>query len=91
MQAISQLLNHIYHGLNRKAPTVALYIDFKKALDCLQFPILIGKLQKMNLEEGAVNWLKDRHGGLGRDSWYLHVNVYPQMALYSIKTYFMTI
>ena len=20
---------------------------------------------------------KDRHGGFGRDSWYLHVNVYP--------------
>ena len=27
--------------------------------------------------QGAGCTLKDRHGGLGRDSWYLHVNVYP--------------
>ena len=38
-----------------------------------------------------ISFIKDRHGGLGRDSWYLRGNVYPKMALYSIKTYFITI
>ena len=26
---------------------------------------------------GSKNRFKDRHGGFGRDSWYLRVNVYP--------------
>ena len=35
--------------------------------------------------------IKDRHGGLGHDSWLLHVNVYPQKFPKSIKTYFIPI
>ena len=25
----------------------------------------------------SSDYIKDRHGGLGRDSWLLHVNAYP--------------
>ena len=45
--------------LNKKVKTVAIFIDFKKAFDCLQFPILISKLTKLGLHQDTVDWLRD--------------------------------
>ena len=57
--AITQLLNSIHTGLNRKMSTVALFVDFKKAFDCLQYGILYTKLEKLGLPSGTMNWIKD--------------------------------
>ena len=62
--AISQLLNQIYTNINRSAITAAIYVDFSKAFNCVQHPILLEKLNKMDLHHNVVTWissyLKDR-------------------------------
>ena len=57
--AVTQFLNHVNLALNRKNPTIALFIDFKKAFDCLQYPQLFQKLGKLNLNQTVINWIKD--------------------------------
>ena len=43
VHAIAQLTNHINKKLDAKLPTVAVFIDFKKAFDCVQHPVLLEK------------------------------------------------
>ena len=57
--AVTQLLNHVNLNLNKSIPTVALFIDFRKAFDCLQHPTLLAKLQTLNLSPETVGWLQD--------------------------------
>ena len=45
IQAIAELTNSIHTGFNNGKKTVALFIDFKKAFDCVQHPILMHKLK----------------------------------------------
>ena len=58
IHAITQLLNHINIGLNKGAPTLALFIDFRKAFDCLQYNKLVNKLRCMNLSPDTIEWVK---------------------------------
>ena len=71
IHAIYQLLNHINVKLNNRIPTVALFIDFRKALDCLQFPILLEKIQNLNLDADTVHWISNY---LSNRSQYVKVN-----------------
>ena len=57
--AITELLNQININLNKRTPTVALYIDFRKAFDCLQYPILITKLETLGLHKNIIDWIHD--------------------------------
>ena len=57
--AVTELLNYINKNMNKRAPTVALFIDFKKAFDCLQYPILLKKLQGLTLGPEVIDWLKN--------------------------------
>ena len=59
LHAVTQVVNHVGNNLNKKIRTVAIFIDFKKAFDCLQFPVLITKLSKLGLHQDTVEWLKD--------------------------------
>ena len=59
LHAVTQLVNHIALNLNNQTPTVALFIDFRKAFDCLQYPTLLAKLASLNLSKQTVDWLKD--------------------------------
>ena len=58
-QTITQVLNHIYTNFNCRTPTVALFIDFRKAFDCLQYPTLLAKLKRLKLAESTLNWIAD--------------------------------
>ena len=58
-QAITQLLNHVNHSLNNSTPTVALFINFKKAFDCLRYPTLLEKLKTFKLGDVVVSWVKN--------------------------------
>ena len=58
-QAIAQPLNHVDFNLNRKMKTVTLYIDFKKAFDCLQYTVLLRKLELLHMGFDTLNWIKD--------------------------------
>ena len=57
MQAISQLLGHVNSSMNAGSSTVALFIDFKKAFDCLQYPVLMNKAKAHNFSEQVLDWL----------------------------------
>ena len=55
--AISQVLNQIYTTMNRSAVTVAVYIDFSKAFNCVQHPTLLRKLYDLNLGSDTIQWI----------------------------------
>ena len=57
--AITQLLNHINHNLNNRIPTLAIFIDFQKAFDCLRYPTLLAKLTTLGLGNDIVSWIRD--------------------------------
>ena len=55
--AISQLLNQVYTNINRSVITAAVYVDFSKAFNCVQHPILMDKLGKLNLHHTVLAWI----------------------------------
>ena len=57
VHSIAQLTNYIYKRLDEKSPTLAVFIDFKKAFDCVQHPVLLDKLKTMNLDVSMTNWI----------------------------------
>ena len=59
LQAITQLLGHVNSKMNVGSSTVALFIDFRKAFDCLQYPILLAKIKALNFSQQIVDWLED--------------------------------
>ena len=59
VHSIAQLTNYIYRDLDEKSPTLAVFIDFKKAFDCVQHPVLLKKLEAMNLDVLGIDWIKD--------------------------------
>ena len=58
MYAVTQIVNHVSEGLNKRAKTVALFIDFKKAFDSLQYDVLMTKLETSNLHKSTADWIK---------------------------------
>ena len=59
MHAITELTDHINTKLNMKEKTVALFIDFKKAFDCVQYSVLLQKLKNMGFSQQTVQWMND--------------------------------
>ena len=59
MHAVSCLANHVNISMNKSAVTVAIFIDFKKAFDCVQHEILLRKLSTLNLNGDSLQWVKD--------------------------------
>ena len=43
VHAIAQLTSHINKKLDAKLPTIAVFMDFRKAFDCVQHPVLLDK------------------------------------------------
>ena len=62
-------------GINLKWSVQAKLAIPAVALDLSTSPCLKNSL--LNLNGPISKTFKDRHGGLGRDSWLLHVNAYP--------------
>ena len=58
VHAVAQLTTHINKKLDVKLPTLAVFIDFKKAFDCVQHPVLLSKLKNMNLDDSVINWVR---------------------------------
>ena len=44
--------------LDAKLPTLATYVDFKKAFDCVQHPILLQKLSQAGFGTAVVDWVR---------------------------------
>ena len=49
---------------------------FSRAVNAKSIGTFMGDYYKRAVSV-TTKYVKDRHGGLGRDSWLLHVNVYP--------------
>ena len=64
IHAILQLVNHINVKLDKGIPTVAVFIDFRKAFDCVCHSTLLRKMEQSNLGPKTMAWissyLKDR-------------------------------
>ena len=59
LDALHQLTGQINCNMDSKYPTLATFIDFKKAFDCVQHDLLIDKLQNLHLDARTVSWLKN--------------------------------
>ena len=57
VHSAAQLLNYVNKKLDSKIPTLAVYVDFRKAFDCVQHPVLLEKLANLNLSGSVVDWV----------------------------------
>ena len=58
VHAIAQLTSYINKKQDVRLPTLAVFIDFRKAFDCVQHPLLLKKLKDMNVGDLAVDWVR---------------------------------
>ena len=57
--AILQLVNYVKINMDKKTPTVAIFIDFRKAFDCVCHKTLIKNIKETNLGPNTVEWIRD--------------------------------
>ena len=57
IHAIAQVTDFVSKKLDTKLVTTAIFIDFKKAFDCVQHPMLLEKLESMGLSDAVVRWI----------------------------------
>ena len=53
-----QLVEYVDSNLDRRRPTLAVFIDFRKAFDCVQHDVLIEKLEKLDLHCSIIEWAR---------------------------------
>ena len=58
VHSIAQLTNYINTKMDKGQPALTAFIDFRKAFDCVQHPILLGKLSSIGIGKEAVNWFE---------------------------------
>ena len=52
-------LNHVSAALDRRAHTLAIFCDLRKAFDCVNHKILLGKLHKLGIRGFELLWFQD--------------------------------
>ena len=57
IHSVAQLTSFINKKMDSRLPTLVAYVDFRKAFDCVQHPILLGKLAKLGIGRPIVNWV----------------------------------
>ena len=56
---ITLLTNRISHDINEKKFVIGVFLDLKKAFDCVSHDILLLKLQKLGINDLALKWFTD--------------------------------
>ena len=56
--ATAQFTNYVSKHMDSGVPTLAAYIDFKKAFDCVQHPVLLAKLAQFGLNRPGIEWVR---------------------------------
>ena len=57
IHSIEQVTSFINNKMDARLPTAAVFIDFRKAFDCVQHPMLIDKLKKLGLSPLVIDWV----------------------------------
>ena len=55
---IAQVINFINKNLDVGLPTAAVFIDFRKAFDCVQHPVLLEKMKVLGFSDTVISWVK---------------------------------
>ena len=53
------LTEEINQGFNKSCITAVVYIDFKKAFDCVQYPQLLDKIAELDINYEALQWINN--------------------------------
>ena len=56
---VTKLTNRISRDINEKKFVIGIFLDLKKAFDCVSHDILLAKLQKMGINDLALDWFTD--------------------------------
>ena len=56
--AVAQLSNYVSKKLDSRMATLVAYIDFRKAFDCVQHPLLINKLARLGAGGMVLDWVR---------------------------------
>ena len=56
--AITDLLNYVYSELDKGNVVVSIFLDFRKAFDCINHDILLTKLEKFGVRGSPLDWFK---------------------------------
>ena len=58
VHSIAQLTNYVNKKMDNKLITLATFIDFRKAFDCIQHTTLLHKLSKIGLQPKVISWFE---------------------------------
>ena len=58
VHSIAQLTTYINKKADVGLPTLAAFVDFRKAFDCVQHQILLDKLSELSINERVVKWFR---------------------------------
>ena len=58
LHSIAQLTKYVNAKLDTRLPTLVDYVDFKKAFDCVQHDVLLGKLSGLSLGSPIIDWVE---------------------------------
>ena len=58
IHSVEQLTNYVEKKMNRGLATLATFVDFRKAFDCVQHTVLLKKLSTFGIDRQTVNWFK---------------------------------
>ena len=56
VHSVAQLTKYVNTKMDKGLPTLAVFIDFRKAFDCVQHPILLEKLTSIDLDSDVIKW-----------------------------------
>ena len=56
IHSVEQLTNYIEKKMNRGMTTLATFVDFRKAFDCVQHPVLLKKLSSLGINNSTIRW-----------------------------------
>ena len=57
IHSVAQVTNYVNAKMDSRMCTLATYIDFRKAFDCVQHTVLINKLAAVGLGESTIDWI----------------------------------
>ena len=58
MHSVAQLTSYINTKMDSTIPTLAVFIDFRKAFDCVQHNVLLNKISQLDLSISVQDWIK---------------------------------